>query len=471
MKKFLGKNFLLTNETAEILYHEYAKKLPIIDYHCHVNPADIAEDKIYPNITQLWLGGDHYKWRAMRSCGIIEKYITGDASDYEKFNAYTSVMPNLIGNPLYHWSHLEMKRYFGYSGIINKSSCDDLWYLCNDKLSEADMSVKNLIKKSNVEVICTTDDPCDTLENHKNIAKDEKFETKVFPAWRPDKYINADNPDFLNNIAKLSAVSQTDICDIKSLKDSFIKRLDYFASMGCKAADHGLDRFIPYNAPKSFYETECIFKKILNKENTEKEEIEKLKTDLLCFFASEYKKRSWVMQFHFGVLRNVNTKAMSDIGVDSGFDIIGDEKNIYKLAALLNEMDRGEGLPKTILYSINPNDNAALGALTGAFQLNSSDCYPRVMQGSAWWFNDNKQGMTEQIKSLANLSAIGYFTGMLTDSRSFLSYTRHEYFRRIFCNIIGKWAEDGECTDDINTLSKLVENVCYYNAKKIFNFN
>ena len=480
MKSFMGKNFLLSNETSKILYHKYAEKLPIIDYHCHVSPKEIAEDKIYNNIAELWLGGDHYKWRAMRSCGIDEEFITGNSSDYEKFHAYASIMPKLIGNPLYHWSHMELRRYFGYKGILNADTCDEIWQLCNEKLSEYEMSVRNIIMNSNVELLCTTDDPADTLEYHGIISENESFKVKVLPAFRPDKGINCDRNGYAEYIRKLSCASNIEINDINTLKEAYINRMDFFADNGCVTADHGIDEKVPFTTAQYHDQANEIFKKAISDEKNNyysKEKIEFsadetdiFKTEMLNFFASEYKKRGWVMQIHFGVLRNINTKMLETLGPDTGYDIISGKPSVTELAKLLDSFDKNDSLPRTILYSINPNDNAGIGALIGAFQKSDGSGMPLLQHGSAWWFNDNRTGMREQMIQLANLSALGNFIGMLTDSRSFVSYTRHEYFRRILCDIIGDWAESGQYPADIEQLSALVEDICYNNVKKYFKF-
>lgn len=466
----MGKNFLLSTDTAKALYHNYAAALPIIDYHCHVSPREIAEDKHYNNITELWLGGDHYKWRALRSCGINEECITGSASDYDKFAAYASVMPRLIGNPLYHWSHLELKRYFGYEGILNADTCDEVWERCNDKLLEPGMSVRNIIKNSGVELICTTDDPCDTLEYHAAIAADDLFGVRILPAWRPDKGVNIERAGWRDYIARLSEVSGIAVTDIDSLKAAFAARLDCFAGHGCLTADHGIDGTIPFAEPDCAALPAEILTKALNGSTLTAEEIAVFKTELLTFFGGEYKKRGWVMQLHFGVLRNVSDVMFKSLGPDTGFDVIGGRVSITELAALLGLMEKRGALPKTVLYSVNPSDNAGIAALAGAFQTDSENGMPRIMQGSAWWFNDNNTGMRSQMINLANMSAFGYFLGMLTDSRSFISYTRHEYFRRILCDIIGDWVEKGEYPADPDSLAELVINICYNNTKAFFRF-
>lgn len=463
MKKFMGNNFLLKNETAKVLYHKYASQIPIIDYHCHVSPKEIAENKSYSNITELWLGGgDHYKWRAMRFCGIDEGLITGNASDYDKFRAYAAIMPKLIGNPLYHWSHLELKRYFGYDGILKEETCDEVWGLCNEKLAQPGMTVHNIIKNSNVELLCTTDDPADSLEWHIQIAQDDLFDVKVLPAFKPDKGIICDRKGYGAYIKKLSEASGIEIDNVDTLKDAYIKRLDFFAANGCCTADHSVDNYVPF---KLYNNIDGIFKKALESDggNISEDESDIFRTHMMIFFAGEYKKRSWVMQYHFGVLRNSNTAIFNKLGPDTGHDIISGQPSISQLAKLLNHLDKQNSLPKTILYSINPVDNAGIGALCGAFQ-------PQLRHGSAWWFNDNYDGMREQMKQLANLSAFGNFLGMLTDSRSFISYTRHEYFRRILCDIIGDLVEDGLYPCDMEYLPQLVMDICYNNTKKFFEF-
>lgn len=470
MKKFMGKNFLLTNPTAKVLYHTYAAELPIIDYHCHVSPKEIAEDKMYSNITELWLGGDHYKWRAIRSCGVDEEYITGSASDYDKFKAYAAIMPRLIGNPLYHWSHLELKRYFGYEGVLNADTCDEVWTLCNAKLAEPEMSVRNIIMNSNVDILCTTDDPIDSLEYHRILAEDDSFTTRVLPAFRPDKGVNLERKGYAEYIAKLSAASGAEITDLASLKAAYEQRLDFFAENGCLTADHGIDEYIPYSASANSVQADEAFKKALAGEKLSDDEVNIFKTELLRFFGGEYKKRGWVMQIHFGVLRNVNTPMFKQLGPDTGYDVIGGKTSVTELAKLIDALQSADSLPRMVLYSINPTDNAALGALIGAFQKSDGTGMPQLQHGSAWWFNDNKTGMREQMTQLANLSALGNFVGMLTDSRSFISYTRHEYFRRILCDLIGGWVENGEYPCDMEALAQIVMDICYNNTKSFFRF-
>ena len=466
MKAFINKDFLLTNETARLLYHNYAKKLPIIDYHCHINPKDIAQDRVYNTITELWLGDDHYKWRAMRSNGIAEDYITGNASDYEKFYAYASTMPKLIGNPLYHWTHLELRRYFDYKGILSADTADEVYKLCNKKLSQSKMSVRGIIEQSNVEVICTTDDPIDSLEYHEQIAKDSSFAVAVLPAWRPDKAIGVDRADFAAYISKLEECSGTSIHCFDTLCEALSNRLDFFAAHGCNVSDHAIDPCVYARASKQ--ELDEILAKALAGNSVTPYEAAQFKTQALLFLGGEYHKRGWIMQLHMGTIRNNSDRMFSSLGADTGFDAIRTNFDSSKLSSLLNALDLDSSLPKTILYSLHPADNEVLCSLAGCFQ--SSDAVGKIQHGSAWWFNDSKTGMISQLTSLANIGVLGTFIGMLTDSRSFLSYTRHEYFRRILCNLFGEWVEKGEYPNDLDSLSKLISDISYNNCKRYFGF-
>ena len=470
MKSFMGRNFLLTTETSKALFHRYAEKLPIIDYHCHVSPKEIAEDRQIPNIAELWLGGDHYKWRAMRSCGVPEKYITGDASDYDKFKAYARIMPSLIGNPLYHWTHLELRRYFGIEDILSEQTADKIWAETSEKLADPSMSVRNLIRQSNVELLCTTDDPADSLEYHKIIAEDDSFATKVLPAFRPDKCFNINKPGLAAYYDKLGAAAGVEIKDVDSLKEALRRRIDFFDAMGCRTADHGLDEFPMFVKPNPYAANEAMKTALASDgRDVTEEQLCVLKCEMLGFLAGEYAKRGWVMQLHMGVARNTNSGMWKKLGPDTGFDTVG-FTNVPAIIQLLDLMENGAGLPRTILYSIDPTANGAIGSVIGAFQT-SGDGFPKVMQGSAWWFNDSIDGMREQMKSLANLSAFGKFLGMLTDSRSFTSYPRHEYFRRILCDLIGGWVEDGLYPFEPDALATLVCDICYNNAKAFFGFD
>lgn len=467
MKKFMDKDFLLETDTAKELFHNYAEVVPVLDYHCHINPQEIYEDRKFDNIAQVWLGGDHYKWRQMRSNGIDEYYITGDASDWEKFEKYAQTLDKAIGNPLYHWSHLELQRFFDYDGVLNSKTAKEVWDLCNEKLSHDDMSVRNLIKKANVTLICTTDDPIDDLKWHKLIKEDDSFDVQVLPAWRPDKAVNINKPDFMEYVGKLADAAQMEINTFEDLKKALANRMDFFAENGCSVADHGLD-YVMY-VPASDDEIEAIFAKKRNGEELTNEEVVKFKTAIMLFLAKENKNRNWVMQLHYGCKRDNNTVMFDKLGPDTGYDCISNEAPGSQLADFLNAVNMDGGLPKTIIYSLNPGDDELIGTILGCFQ--NSDAIGKIQQGSAWWFNDNKTGMQKQMTSLANLGLLGNFVGMLTDSRSFLSYPRHEYFRRIMCNLIGGWVENGEFPYDMDLLAPIVKGISYNNAIDYFNFD
>lgn len=467
MKAFMDKDFLLTNDTAKKLFHDYAETMPVLDYHCHINPAEIASDRKFDNITQVWLGGDHYKWRLMRSCGVDEKYITGDASDHDKFIAYAKCLGRAIGNPLHHWSHLELQRYFDYYGVLNEKTAEDVWELCNKKLSSPEMSVRNIIKKSNVTLICTTDDPVDPLNYHDEIKNDPTFDVQVLPAWRPDKAMNLEKPAFTDYLAKLSEVSGVKITSFETLIEALRKRLDFFDAKGCKVSDHGIDH-VYYN-PATPDEINAILSKRLSGRELSHEEILKFKTAFMLEMAKEYTKRGWVMQLHFGCKRDNNTNMYDILGPDTGYDCINSDTPSASVADFLNACIKDNALPKTILYSLNPNDNEYIGTILGCFQ--DSSVSGKLQQGSAWWFNDHKIGMERQLKSLASLGNLSGFVGMLTDSRSFLSYTRHEYFRRILCNVIGEWVESGEFPYDEDILADIVKGISYNNAVNYFGFD
>lgn len=465
MTKFMDENFLLKTPAAQRLYKEYAAKMPIYDYHCHLSPKEIAEDKKYKNITEIWLYGDHYKWRFMRSMGVEERYCTGDASDYEKFLAYAKCVSRAIGNPLYHWTHLELQRYFNVYEPLNEKTAPEIWEKVNKIIAEGDFSARSLIKKSNVALIGTTDDPIDTLKYHAKIRELRDFDTKVVPAFRPDKAVNINLDGFKEYIAKLSEAGKKEIKNYADLKEVLSSRIDFFASMGSKISDHAVD-YVPY-IEASDDEIDAILKKALNGEKCTDEEVEKYKTSIITFFAKEYAKRDWVMQIHIGALRNNNTNMFKKLGPDTGFDSIDDNKIAHKLSRFMDNLDKDGNLPKVILYSLNPNDNYTLAAMLGNFQ--KGGVKGKIQLGSAWWFNDNIDGMELQMKALANLGALAAFVGMLTDSRSFLSYPRHEYFRRILCNIVGQWVEDGEIYDDEDILKEIIEGVSFNNAKEYFN--
>lgn len=467
MKKFMDEDFLLSTQTAQKLYHEHAEKTPILDYHCHINPEEIAKDRQFENITQVWLGGDHYKWRQMRSNGVDEKYITGDAPDREKFQKWAETLEKAIGNPLYHWSHLELKRYFGYDGCLNGETAEEVWNLCNEKLKTPEMSVRNLIRQSGVTLLCTTDDPADSLEWHKVIAEDDSFEVQVLPAWRPDKAMNIEKPDYADYLKKLGTAAETEILTFADLKAALKKRMAFFDSMGCRASDHALE-YVMY-ARASDEEVETIFAKRLGGEMLTKAEELKFKTAFMLFVGKEYARLGWAMQLHYGCKRDNNVFRYEQLGPDTGYDCIDNYAPSGQMADFLNALNASDELPKTIIYSLNPNDNAAIGTILGCFQ--DSGAIGKIQQGSAWWFNDHKTGMIEQMTSLANLGLLGNFIGMLTDSRSFLSYTRHEYFRRILCELIGGWVENGEYPADMKVLGKMVEDISYNNAVRYFGFD
>lgn len=466
MKKFMDRDFLLSTETAKKLYHEYAAVMPVLDYHCHIVPREIYEDRKFDNITQVWLGADHYKWRQMRSNGVKEKYITGDASDREKFQKWAETLEMAIGNPLYHWSHLELQRYFGYEGYLNGDTAEEVWNLCNEKLQNG-LSARKLIEMSNVTLVCTTDDPIDTLEWHQKIKADESFQVQVLPAWRPERAMNADKADYLDYLQELSRVSGVEVKDFVSLIEALKKRLDYFGDNGCTISDHSLE-YVMY-APASEKEVESIFAKRLSGQTLTSAEKKKFETAFMLALGKEYAKRNWVMQLHFGVKRDNNQKLYQDLGADAGIDCISNYTPSDQMADFLNGLAVSGSLPKTILYSLNPIDNAAIGTIIGCFQ--DSSVIGKIQQGSAWWFNDNKTGMIDQMVSLANLGLLGNFIGMLTDSRSFLSYTRHEYFRRIMCELIGGWVENGEYPADYKALEKIVKGISYNNAVAYFGFD
>ena len=468
MEQFLTEDFLLSNETARELYHGYAENLPIIDFHCHIDPRGIADDVRYANIARLLIGkghfGDHYKWRLMRADGVDEDKITGGAPDFDRFFAFAAALSKAPGNPVFHWTHLELKRFFGYNGVLNSDTAREVWELCNEKLKT--LSVREIINKSNVELIATTDDPTDSLSSHKKISDDPGCRVKVVPSWRPDKAVNLEKKGYASYIALLSETSGTDICSFDSLLKALLSRLDYFEAHGCRASDHGLD-FVPYAGAASA-DLDDVFNRARAGVYLTPDEITGFKFQILRLLAGEYKKRGWVMQLHFGALRNTNTKMYTELGPDTGFDCIGNPADIEAVARFLDALDADGSLPRTILYSVNSCDNSKLVSLTGCFQ--GRGVAGKLQHGSAWWFNDTRSGIVDQLTTLAEGGLLGNFVGMLTDSRSFLSYTRHEYFRRILCDLIGRWVENGEYPRDIASLGKLVSDVSYYNSKRYFNY-
>ena len=467
MKAFMDRDFLLNTETARTLFHEAAEGCPIIDYHCHLSPREIYEDIRYDNITQVWLGGDHYKWRLMRSAGVPEKYITGDASDYEKFEKYAEVLGRAIGNPLYHWSHLELRRFFGYDGILNKQTAPQVWALANEKLQSALYSSRGLIRMSNVAAICTTDDPVDSLEWHEKLAADASFPVAVLPAWRPDKAMNLEKDTYLDYLSLLEKAAGMQIATFDDLKQALRLRLDFFAGRGCKLSDHALN-YVMY-APAENDEIERIFSARLAGRLPTAQEEAAFKYAFMVFAAGEYHRRGWVMQLHYGCRRDNNPVMFRRLGPDTGFDCVDNFAPSAQTAAFLGALRDADILPKTILYSLNTNDNAAIDTILGCFQNDQAVGY--IQHGSAWWFNDHFDGMTEHMRSLCSLGYFAGFIGMLTDSRSFLSYPRHEYFRRIVCRQIGQWVEDGFFPEDMDTLKDMVRDISYGNAKRYFGFS
>ena len=464
MKAFMDRDFLLTTPTAQRLYHEYAEGMPIIDYHCHVDPREIFEDRRFENIYQVWLEGDHYKWRVMRSNGVEERYITGDAPEREKFQKFAEALPKAIGNPMYHWCHLELRTYFGYKGVLNGDTAQEVWDLSVKKLAEPGMSARGVIKQSNVAMVGTTDDPTSDLAWHKRIADDPTISTVVAPSFRPDKALNIEKPGWAGFLAELGRVSGVEVKDLDSLEAALGQRMDAFDAAGCRAADHGLD-YVPFR-PAERGQVDAILKKALAGQPVIPEEAEQFKTALLLFCARRYASLDWVMQLHYNCMRNPNSAMFAKLGPDSGFDCMNNVNCAGALYALLDALYADNALPRTILYSLNPGENELLDTMIGAFQ--GPGVPGKLQHGSAWWFNDNKTGMRDQLISLANLSLLGNFIGMLTDSRSFLSYTRHAYFRRILCELVGGWIENGEYPADLEQAGALIEDICYRNAKRYF---
>ena len=468
MTPFMSKDFLLKSETARVLYHQHAAQVPVIDYHCHINPQEIFEDKRYNTITEVWLGGDHYKWRAMRSCGVAEHYITGDATPAEKFQKWAETIPNLIGNPLYHWTHLELQRYFDIHEPLNGENAMEIYEKCNAMLAQSDMSARGIIRKSNVKLICTTDDPADDLQWHEKLAADPTAPAVVLPAFRPDKAMRADKADFPQYVARLEKVVGYEINSVADMRRALADRIAYFNDRGCRISDHGLDLCFYVEATEE--QLNDIFARAKAGQAITWNEQLAYHTDLLIAVGKEYARLDWVNQFHFGCLRDNSKTMFRKVGPDTGFDAINDQPNAVGMSGLLNALQEAGALGKTILYSLNPSDNAAIGTMMGAFQTDSP-IPGKIQQGSAWWFNDHKPGMEAQMISLMSLGAMGTFNGMLTDSRSFLSYTRHEYFRRILCNLFGQLVEDGEYPADMKYLGQMVENISYYNTLRYFRFD
>lgn len=471
---FLTDDFLLKNDTARVLFHEYAKDMPIFDYHCHLPPQQIAEDYQFKNLYDIWLKGDHYKWRAMRAHGVDEAFCTGDADDFAKFMEYAKTVPFTIGNPLYHWTHLELRRPFGITDrVLNTKTAQSIWDECNEKLAQKDFSARGILTQMNVHMVGTTDDPIDDLAAHAKVQAEQKnnpalsFKTKVLPSFRPDRVYNIHQDTFNEYLRKLSTASQIEITNFKTLCNALNQRLDHFAAHGCVASDHALDTVV--YADSTTAEIDQILRKKANNETLNDHEVAQFKSAVLVFLGCQYADRGWVQQYHIGALRNNNRRMFELKGPDIGFDSINDGLMAAALSQLLSAQDLQNKLPKTILYCLNPRDNEVLGTMIGNFQGQLTNGASGKMQfGSGWWFNDQKDGMERQMMQLAQLGLLSHFVGMLTDSRSFLSFTRHEYFRRILCQMIGQWVTDGEAPNDIELLGNMVKNISFNNAQRYF---
>jgi glucuronate isomerase len=466
MKPFLNEDFLLQTSTASKLYHDFAKDMPIIDYHNHLPPDQIANDKRFENLTQIWLYGDHYKWRAMRANGVNESYCTGNKSDFEKFEKWAETVPYTMRNPLYHWTHLELQRYFDEYETLNPKNAKRIYEQCSAKIQTPEFSVKSLLTKMNVQVACTTDDPTDSLEHHLTIAKDEHLDTKVLPTFRPDKYILIENENFFSYVQKLASVADVEINSYTELLKALRKRADFFASLGGRLADHGLEQI--YAVDFSEEQAEKVFQKALAQQKISAEEALIYKSAILHALGVMYHDLGWTQQFHLGALRNNNIRAMRELGPDTGWDSIGDWSQAQALSKFLGRLDEYNQLAQTVIYNLNPRDNELMATMIGNF--NDGSMAGKIQLGSGWWFLDQKDGMERQMNALSNMGLLSRFVGMLTDSRSFLSFPRHEYFRRILCNLLGNEIENGELPNDIEWIGQMVQNICYYNAKEYFKF-
>lgn len=464
MKKFLDENFMINNEFGQMLYHKCAAKMPIFDFHCHLEAKEIYENKNIPSITEAWLGGDHYKWRVMRACGVEEKYITGDASDIEKFEKYAEVIPNIIGNPIYHWTHLELKNFFGIDYPLNKDNAKEVFEKCNELLAKDEFRPRGLIEMSNVAAVCTTNDPAEDLSYHKLLAEDESFKVKVLPAYRPDNALYIEKEGFADYIKKLSAAVGFEIKNYSDMKKALVNRMEYFKELGCMASDQAF-AFIPYKRASEEELNEIVQKKLSGKEVCSECE-EKYKTELTIFLAKEYKKLDWAMEIHVGVIRNNSKVLFEKLGADVGGDSQNDLSYAENLANLLSDFEENDGLPRTVIFPLNPKDQFPIATIGGSFNRANPDNMQNIQLGTAWWHLDHKEGMIEQLKVFSSVGVLSKFIGMLTDSRSFLSYPRHEYFRRILCNFIGELVENGEYPADEDFLGKVVEDICYNNARK-----
>lgn len=464
MKEFMDEDFMLSTETAKRLYHQYAKAMPIIDYHCHLSAKEIWENQPAENLSQLWLSGDHYKWRAMRGNGIPEERITGNADDYDKFLAFAETLPFAVGNPLYHWTHLELQRYFGIKDVLSPKTAPKIWEQVNTILSDGMHTPQYFIQNSNVYALCTTDDPADSLEYHDRLAQEKPISTKILPAYRPDQALSIEKEGWSSYLSILAAAAGIEIHDWDTLKQALELRMEAFANAGCLASDHGVEGF-PYR-PIGDIQTDEIVKKALSRQTLTQEEIDGYKTELLLWLGAEYSKRNWVMELHMNAMRSCNSRAVAKIGEATGFDSVCDHSLALPLSGFMNALEQKGQLPKMVLFSLNDSDNLVIATMLGNFQ--DSSVVSKIQMGTAWWFQDHADGMEKQMRILANEGILGRFIGMLTDSRSFLSYPRHEYFRRILCNLLGNWVEEGKYPSDEETLQMLVERICYQNAKEYF---
>lgn len=467
MQAFMGEDFLLKNATGRVLYHDYAAQMPIYDFHCHLNPQDIAQNRQFDNLGQIWLEGDHYKWRGMRSAGVDESLITGkQTSDYQKYQAWAKTVPLTLGNPLYHWTHLELRRPFGITGkLFNPQTADEIWHRCNSLLATPEFSALGIMRQMNVHKVGTTDDPLDSLEYHRQIATDKEIDIEVTPSWRPDKVFKIELDGFAQYIGELGQITDINISRFDHLCSALTQRLDHFAAQGCRAADHGIEtlRYAPVPDEKQL--DDILLRRLAGNTLSETETAQ-YTTAILVWLGRQYAARNWVMQWHIGAMRNNNTRMFRLLGADCGFDSIGDNNIALPLSRLLDSMDITNELPKTILYCLNPKDNEVLATMIGNFQ--GSGIGSKIQFGSGWWFNDQKDGMLRQLEQLSQMGLLSQFVGMLTDSRSFLSYTRHEYFRRLLCNLFGQWAEEGEIPNDTVWLGQIIQDICFNNAQRYF---
>ena len=466
MKNFMDEDFLLNTETSKILFHQYAENIPICDYHCHLSAKDIYENKPPADIAELWLSGDHYKWRAMRSCGVSEEYCTGNKPNKEKFQKFAYTVKYCVGNPLYHWAHLELQRYFNIFTPLSDKTADEIWQRANEEIKNGGFAPQSLIKKSNVKIICTTDDPIDSLEYHKKLKNSDAFDCLVLPTFRPDRALGIELDGFADYIKQLEKTSEIQIQNVNDVVEALFKRADYFNAVGCKISDQSFS-YVPYEKANEIIVNE-IFNFAMENKVVTKKEIDIYKTYVMLALGKKYKELGWAMELHMGAMRNNNTKMFNQLGADIGFDSVGDSAVAEKLSQFLNSLDKNNNLPKTILFNLNPKDNVVLGAMLGNFQSNEFES--KIQYGPAWWFLDSIDGMTEQMKTLANLGVLGKFVGMETDSRSFTSYARHEYFRRIMCELIGSWVENGMYANDECALKEIVQGISYNNAINYFNF-